>query len=183
MGVVGQSRSLVESIQNKVGKVLEKIRNSNNEDAKDLLNQIMGIDNEDEEGKNGSHQPASSFNINRSQVPDGSHHNISHKINEIIHHASTKSKAGSHIKLKNRRSKDAIGFSKTWISYVQEISTSRYVRVLNNKEQNEVAEFVFKILTKPIDTPADSLNLYSIKKFITNSIEFACDCDKETWTV
>lgn len=173
MGSVGKSRNLIDTIQNKVGQVLDKLKRCSHDDIKDLLNNIMGSEGEEGEDKDISVRPSYTHNLNGSHTVNGSHTNISSKLNEIIHQASKKNKFGSNIKMKNRRTKESIGYGKAWARYVNEVSSSRYVRVLNNHEQNEVADFIFKILTKTVETEEDRLNLYSFTKFISNSIDFA----------
>ena len=166
--------------------MLDKLKRCKHDDIKDLLAQIFGKDEEDEGGEGDEGFGNSKLNISgmfNSQT------NMSFKLNDIVNQTSKNTnKATSNIKMKNRRSNESLGFGKAWAHYVKKISTSRYVRELNNTEQNDVANFVYDILTKDIpisdeEYSKDKLNMYSMKKFIANSIDYACDCEKETWTV
>lgn len=86
-----------------------------------------------------------------------------------------KEKKSKNIKTKNRRSKESIGYGKAWAYYVNRICKSREVKDLANKEQNDVSKFFYDKLTK-ISADQDDLNdIYSLKKFIANAIDYACD--------
>lgn len=170
-------------METKVKYLLDKLKKCRHDDIKDLLAQILGKDEEDEGGEMFENSKLGVSAMFNSQT------NMSFKLNDIVNQASKNTnKATSNIKLKNRRTNESLGFGNAWAFYVRKVSTSRYVRELNNKEQNEVADFVYETLTKDIaitddEYSKDKLNIYSMKKFIANSIDYACDCEKETWTV
>lgn len=81
----------------------------------------------------------------------------------------------NNIKFKNRRTQKSIGYAKTWAHYVDKICNSRYARDLSNLEQEEVTTFIYDTLTKIDETEEDRLNVYSLKKFIANAIDYSCD--------
>ena len=54
---------------------------------------------------------------------------------------------------------------------------------MSNLEQEEVTTFIYDTLTKIDETEEDRLNVYSLKKFIANAIDYSCDWENETWTV
>jgi hypothetical protein len=89
----------------------------------------------------------------------------------------------NEIPKKNRRQPEWIALGKAWSMYAKEVSTNRFVRNLINEEQNQFAEFVFTELTRPNPDRDEFFNEISMKKFISNVIDYIYDCEKESWTV
>ena len=89
----------------------------------------------------------------------------------------------SRVKIKDRRSKESIGWGKTWGEFVDQIWASRTVRNMIDKEQDSCSEFIYDTLTSSTNNEEDVLNVYSIKTFISNSIDYICEWEKQAWTV
>lgn len=176
---IEDSRKMVTTIDSKVSQFVHKLKKCQNDDIKDLLNQILEKeDDEDELDEDGNISDRRSENMeNRINVinPNGSQTNMSIKLSEIVNKNEKKQKKSKNIKMKNRRSKDSLGYGKAWALYVTKISGSRYVRDLSNEEQNSVAQYIFDALTKPPTDESEELNVFSLKKFLANTIDYACD--------
>jgi len=174
--------STLQAIQDKVEQLKKLLKTSDEDDIKDLIDEIAGKNTEDEDGiaeDDGS--IGASFKINTS-APNGSVGNNSLKIGNIISNEESKTQNSKNIQMKNRRSEEAVGYGKSWNFYVNKISNSRYVRDLSNEEQSSVTDLIYSVLTEDPYDKSEELNITSIKKFIANIIDYACDCEKETWT-
>ena len=186
---ITQSKEKIFALNAKLSLFLNKLRKSENDDIVDLLNQIFGKEGEDDENDGDGKERKSIANSQNNSIKlntsdkNGSQTNISNRISQAITKNQNVSRRANNIKIKNRRSKNAIGFGKAWAYYVDKICNSRYVRDLINLEQEEVAVFMYDTLTKIEKTSEDGYNLESIKKFISNAIDYSCDCENDTWTV
>jgi hypothetical protein len=115
------------------------------------------------------------INVNVSDGGNASQTNLTLKLSQAIQNNQMKEKKSKNIKMKNRRTSQAIGYGKAWSYYVDKICSSREARELANEEQVDVSKFFFDTLTKIPINQDDINDVYSLKKFISNAIDYACD--------
>jgi hypothetical protein len=115
------------------------------------------------------------MNMNVSGGGNASQTNLTSKLSQAIQNNQNKEKKSKNIKMKNRRTLEAIGYGKAWSYYVERICGSREARELANEEQVDVSKFFFDTLTKISDDQDDINDVYSLKKFISNAIDYVCD--------
>ena len=106
--------SKIDKLGEKLSVFLKRLRQTDNDDISDLLNQILGKENDDDEGNEGniSKNISAGNSMHKSAKfgladleENGSATNISFRISHAITKAQTSNRRANNIKIKNRRTK------------------------------------------------------------------------------